>query len=130
MLVLTRKVEETITIGDNITIRVIRIRDNTVRIGIDAPKHVHILRGELDVDRKSRTGNTVERANDTDDGNNEGGHPSCCSERAGVNVDAGANEGPAPGCTAEDETARLARGTSTLAVLAARRLRRRRHRVS
>lgn len=47
MLVLTRKRNEEIYIGDNIKIKVIRTGANTVKIGIDAPETVRILRGEL-----------------------------------------------------------------------------------
>lgn len=47
MLVLTRKLKETICIGDNITITVVRVRPNSVRIGIDAPHDVRVVRGEL-----------------------------------------------------------------------------------
>ena len=47
MLVLTRKKSETIQIGENITVRVIRTGATTVKIGIDAPANVRILRGEL-----------------------------------------------------------------------------------
>lgn len=47
MLVLSRKVDDTIIIGDNIKIQVIKIKGNTVRLGIEAPSDVKILRGEL-----------------------------------------------------------------------------------
>ena len=47
MLVLTRKVEETIRIGDDIVIKVIRTRMGSVRIGIEAPVNIRVLRGEL-----------------------------------------------------------------------------------
>jgi len=47
MLVLTRKVKEQIVIGDNITITLVRMQGNSVRIGIDAPKDVRVIRGEL-----------------------------------------------------------------------------------
>ncbi len=47
MLVLSRKVTETIRIGDDIEITIVRIGPNTVRVGIDAPPHVNIVRGEL-----------------------------------------------------------------------------------
>lgn len=47
MLVLTRKVNERIQIGDDITITVVRLGPGAVRIGIDAPPHFEILRGEL-----------------------------------------------------------------------------------
>lgn len=47
MLGLGRKCGEEIKIGDDITITVTRISRNRVRLGIDAPKDVPILRGEL-----------------------------------------------------------------------------------
>ncbi len=47
MLVLTRKVDEQILIGDDIKITVIRVRGNNVRIGIEAPRSVRVVRGEL-----------------------------------------------------------------------------------
>jgi carbon storage regulator len=47
MLVLSRKPGEKILIGDNVTITVVRIGPNTVRIGIEAPQDMHILREEL-----------------------------------------------------------------------------------
>ncbi|MGB7347700.1 MAG: carbon storage regulator [Pirellulaceae bacterium] len=48
MLVLTRKLNEEILIGDNVKVTLIRVRGNTVRIGIEAPKEVRIVRGELE----------------------------------------------------------------------------------
>ncbi|WP_040287096.1 carbon storage regulator CsrA [Sporosarcina koreensis] len=47
MLVLSRKPNESIKIGDNIELKIIEIKGDTVRIGIEAPKSVEILRGEL-----------------------------------------------------------------------------------
>ena len=47
MLVLTRKVDEKILIGDDIVVTIVKLDSNRIRIGIDAPKNVHILRGEL-----------------------------------------------------------------------------------
>lgn len=47
MLVLTRKEAETICIGENIVIRVTRIGGTSVKIGIEAPDNVKVLRGEL-----------------------------------------------------------------------------------
>ncbi len=48
MLVLSRRPSEQIVIPDlGITLKIIAIRGNTVRLGIDAPSHVSILRGEL-----------------------------------------------------------------------------------
>ncbi|MGE7544923.1 carbon storage regulator CsrA [Sporosarcina newyorkensis] len=47
MLVLSRKTNDTIQIADNVEIRILEIKGETVRIGIEAPKSVDILRGEL-----------------------------------------------------------------------------------
>ena len=47
MLVLTRKMNETIQIGDQIQLTVLRIKGNTVRIGIEAPADVRVRRGEI-----------------------------------------------------------------------------------
>jgi carbon storage regulator CsrA len=47
MLVLTRKIQEQIHIGNNITISILKLKGNTVRIGIEAPRDVRVLRGEL-----------------------------------------------------------------------------------
>lgn len=48
MLVLTRHIGETITIGDEIHVTILGIKNNRVRIGIQAPKNVEIRRAELD----------------------------------------------------------------------------------
>ncbi|MEM9186025.1 MAG: carbon storage regulator [Planctomycetota bacterium] len=52
MLVLTRKQQEKIQIGDDITITILRTKGKSVRIGIDAPATVPVLRGELAAARR------------------------------------------------------------------------------
>lgn len=47
MLVLSRKKSETIIIDGRITIEVLQIKGNQIRIGINAPADVKVLRGEL-----------------------------------------------------------------------------------
>lgn len=47
MLVLSRKPGESIRIGDNIVITVVRIAPNTVRIGIEAPTEINVVRSEI-----------------------------------------------------------------------------------
>ncbi len=47
MLVLTRKVDESITIGHFITISILEVKGNQVKLGINAPKDVHINRTEI-----------------------------------------------------------------------------------
>ncbi len=55
MLVLTRKPEETLVINGNIVVRILGVERDRVKIGIDAPEDVPILRGEL-IDRDERAG--------------------------------------------------------------------------
>ncbi len=50
MLVLSRKPGERILIGEDISVTVVRIGPNTVRLGIDAPKDKNIVREELCID--------------------------------------------------------------------------------
>jgi carbon storage regulator len=50
MLVLSRKEGERIVIGDNVTLVISKISGNRVTIGIEAPRDVKIVRGELDLD--------------------------------------------------------------------------------
>jgi carbon storage regulator len=47
MLILSRKVNEKIMIGDNISVSIIEIRGDQVRIGVDAPKTVKVFRQEV-----------------------------------------------------------------------------------
>lgn len=47
MLVLTRKVNESITIGNNITVAVLEIKGNQVRIGVEAPRDIAVNRTEI-----------------------------------------------------------------------------------
>jgi len=47
MLVLTRKVGEKLMIGDNITLTVVEMGRNSIRLGIEAPNQVQILRFEV-----------------------------------------------------------------------------------
>jgi len=47
MLILTRKSGETITIGENIQIRVLGVKGGQVRIGVDAPREVSVNREEV-----------------------------------------------------------------------------------
>jgi len=64
MLVLSRKKNETIVIGDDITITVVDIRGDKVRLGIDAPKEVSVHRREV-YDAIKRSEATRERSQDT-----------------------------------------------------------------
>ena len=47
MLVLTRKLNEEIKVGKDIVIKILSISENQIKIGIDAPKNIQILRNEI-----------------------------------------------------------------------------------
>ncbi|MBQ5781694.1 MAG: carbon storage regulator CsrA [Spirochaetaceae bacterium] len=47
MLILSRKLDEKIKIGDEITLTIIEIRGDQVKIGIDAPQNVKVFRQEI-----------------------------------------------------------------------------------
>lgn len=47
MLILTRRVSETVIIGDDITVTILDVKGNQVRIGVDAPKEVAVHRKEV-----------------------------------------------------------------------------------
>lgn len=47
MLILTRRVGETLMVGDNVTVTVLGVKGNQVRIGVNAPKEVSVHREEI-----------------------------------------------------------------------------------
>jgi carbon storage regulator CsrA len=61
MLVLTRKLQQQIKIGDQITVTILRVKGQTVRVGIEAPRQVRVVRGELPKEGESAaTEDTIE----------------------------------------------------------------------
>lgn len=62
MLVLTRKIGETIRIGRNVSVRVLEIKGPRVRLGIEAPGSTRILRQELSFDAAPEGGPAEEAA--------------------------------------------------------------------
>ncbi|HBP0290045.1 TPA: carbon storage regulator CsrA [Pseudomonas aeruginosa] len=47
MLILTRRVRETLMVGDDVTVTVLGVKGNQVRIGVNAPKEVAVHREEI-----------------------------------------------------------------------------------
>ena len=47
MLVRSRKQNQAVVIGDNIKVTVVKVQGNSIRLGIEAPQDVRVLRGEL-----------------------------------------------------------------------------------
>ena len=47
MLILTRRINESLLIGDEITVTILGVKGNQVRIGVDAPRDVSVHREEL-----------------------------------------------------------------------------------
>ena len=66
MLVLSRREGEKIMIGDSIAITVVRMGGDKVRLGIEAPDEMLVLRGELEVFNDGRRSNVRETAHSQD----------------------------------------------------------------
>jgi carbon storage regulator len=66
MLVLSRKTHDAIMIGDDVRITVVRIDRTQVRLGIEAPGHITVLREELQLDSEDRAAQAAWRSSDTE----------------------------------------------------------------
>ncbi len=63
MLILTRRVGETLVIGDDVNVTVLGVRGNQVRLGVNAPKEVAVHREEI----YQRIQKEADASNSTDD---------------------------------------------------------------
>jgi carbon storage regulator CsrA len=102
MLVLTRKKEQKIQIGRHVTVTILRVRGGAVRVGIEAPPDMKILRGELSPFPASHEPRQAAGTSGSPSG--VSAHPDCQrpgrasgSEPADAGDEGAAPSGPAPG---------------------------------
>ncbi len=55
MLILTRRVDETLLIGDDVEVTVLGVKGNQVRVGVEAPKIIPVVREELLTRNRNQT---------------------------------------------------------------------------
>ncbi len=70
MLILTRRVGETVMIGDDIAVTVLGVKGNQVRVGVNAPKEVSVHREEIyeRIKREEQTGISSRRVSSSEVG--------------------------------------------------------------
>ncbi len=70
MLILTRRVGETVMIGDDIAVTVLGVKGNQVRVGVNAPKEVSVHREEIyeRIKREEQAGGATRRVISSDSG--------------------------------------------------------------
>jgi len=80
MLILTRRVGETLMIGDNITVTILGVKGNQVRVGVDAPRDVSVHRQEIyERIQDQPPGSRPEPRDDSDDAADDEDPPASCN---------------------------------------------------
>ena len=80
MLILTRRVQEAIMIGDDVTVTVLSVKGQQVRLGIDAPREIEVHREEI----FHRVKNGIPRPETTSGDDNHNNHNTCNANRSPV----------------------------------------------
>ena len=78
MLILTRRVGETVMIGDEVAVTVLRVKGNQVRLGVNAPKSISVQREEIfqRIKREGDSGQTAEHDASVESDEHEAAHSS------------------------------------------------------
>ncbi len=66
MLILTRRVGESLIIGDNVTLTVLGVKGNQVRVGVDAPRDVTVHREEIAQRDDTNNGSSAKKQSEND----------------------------------------------------------------
>jgi carbon storage regulator CsrA len=118
MLVLARKKAETILIGETIVIKVLQMRNGVVRIGIDAPSSVRVLRGEVQAGQGPQKTGPLPLPASTSDPEQEADSAIFSKEVAAIEEECRAAVQPTQ-CVDMDQPPRISPATPSAAPLAA-----------
>jgi carbon storage regulator len=78
MLVITRKESELIQIGDGIIVKVVQTGRGSIKIGIEAPPHIRVLRGEMSAELAALLGEAPLANGPRPTARSRAAEPACC----------------------------------------------------